>query len=57
GGTVSYYAGYKLQVVEYGFNTSVTLVILFAEWFAMTLLILKVYGYEKLEERFNPEAD
>ena len=57
GGTVSYYAGYKLQVVEYGFNTSVTLIILFAEWFAMTLLILKVYGYEKLEERFNPEAD
>ncbi|ARR44879.1 DUF2878 domain-containing protein [Vibrio campbellii] len=57
GGTVSYFAGYKLQAVEFGFSVGVTLTILFVEWCAMMLLILKVYGNEKLEEKLETEAD
>ncbi|PFG55892.1 uncharacterized protein DUF2878 [Vibrio sp. ES.051] len=57
GGVVSYYAGFKLQAVEFGFSTGVTLIILFAEWVAMMLLILKVYGNEKLEESLNTKPD
>lgn len=57
GGTASYFAGYKLQAVEFGFSVGITLMILFAEWCAMMLLILKVYGNEKLEEKLETEAD
>lgn len=57
GGTASYFAGYKLQAVEFGFSVGTTLMILFVEWCAMMLLILKVYGNEKLEESFNSETD
>lgn len=57
GGTASYFAGYKLQVVEFGFSVGTTLMILFVEWCAMMLLILKVYGNEKLEEKLETEAD
>lgn len=57
GGTASYFAGYKLQAVEFGFSVGTTLMILFVEWCAMMLLILKVYGNEKLEEKLETEAD
>ena len=57
GGTASYFAGYKLQAVEFGFSVGTTLIILFVEWCAMMLLILKVYGNEKLEEKLETEAD
>lgn len=57
GGTASYFAGYKLQAVEFGFSTGATLAMLFVEWCVMMLLILKVYGNEKLEERLNSETD
>ncbi|HDM8221939.1 TPA: DUF2878 domain-containing protein [Vibrio campbellii] len=57
GGTASYFAGYKLQAVEFGFSVGITLMILLAEWCAMMLLILKVYGNEKLEEKLETEAD
>lgn len=57
GGTASYLAGYKLQAVEFGFSVGTTLMILFVEWCAMMLLILKVYGNEKLEEKLETEAD
>ncbi len=57
GGTASYFAGYKLQAVEFGFSVGATLTILFVEWCAMMLLILKVYGNEKLEEKLETEAD
>ncbi|MCR9883456.1 DUF2878 domain-containing protein [Vibrio alginolyticus] len=57
GGTASYFAGYKLQAVEFGFSTGATLAMLFVEWCVMMLLILKVYGNEKLEESFNSETD
>lgn len=57
GGTTSYFAGYKLQAVEFGFSVGTTLMILFVEWCAMMLLILKVYGNEKLEEKLETEAD
>lgn len=57
GGTASYFAGYKLQAVEFGFSVGTTLMLLFVEWCAMMLLILKVYGNEKLEEKLETEAD
>ena len=57
GGTASYFAGYKLQAVEFGLSVGTTLMILFVEWCAMMLLILKVYGNEKLEEKLETEAD
>ncbi|MCX2789362.1 DUF2878 domain-containing protein [Vibrio sp. Sgm 5] len=57
GGTASYFAGYKLQAVEFGFNTSITLAILFVEWSLVMLLILRVYGNEKLEEKLETEPD
>ncbi|CAH1554605.1 DUF2878 domain-containing protein [Vibrio jasicida] len=57
GGTASYFAGYKLQAVEFGFNTSITLAILFVEWCLVMLLILRVYGNEKLEEKLETEPD
>ncbi|WP_104047812.1 DUF2878 domain-containing protein [Vibrio jasicida] len=57
GGTASYFAGYKLQAVEFGFNTSITLAILFVEWCLVMLLILRVYGNEKLEEKSETEPD
>ncbi|MGR5237756.1 DUF2878 domain-containing protein [Vibrio alfacsensis] len=57
GGTASYFAGYKLQAVEFGFNTSTTLAILFLEWCLIMLLILKVYGHEKLEKKLETETD
>lgn len=57
GGTASYLAGYKLQAVEFGFSVGTTLMILFVEWCAMMLLILKVYGNEKLEEKLETETD
>ena len=57
GGTASYFAGYKLPAVEVGFSVGTTLIILFVEWCAMMLLILKVYGNEKLEEKLETEAD
>ncbi len=57
GGTASYLAGYKLQAVEFGSSVGTTLMILFVEWCAMMLLILKVYGNEKLEEKLETEAD
>ncbi|MBS9936791.1 DUF2878 domain-containing protein [Vibrio alginolyticus] len=57
GGTASYFAGHKLQAVEFGFSTGATLAMLFVEWCVMMLLILKVYGNEKLEESFNSETD
>ncbi|MDF5356235.1 DUF2878 domain-containing protein, partial [Vibrio parahaemolyticus] len=46
-----------LQAVEFGFSTGATLAMLFVEWCVMMLLILKVYGNEKLEERLNSETD
>ncbi|EMB9234150.1 DUF2878 domain-containing protein [Vibrio alginolyticus] len=57
GGTASYFAGHKLQAVEFRFSTGATLAMLFVEWCVMMLLILKVYGNEKLEERLNSETD
>ncbi|MGR5131878.1 DUF2878 domain-containing protein [Vibrio alfacsensis] len=57
GGTASYFAGYKLQAVEFGFSTGVTLAILFVEWCAMMLLILRVYRNEKLDEILETEPD
>lgn len=50
GGMGSYFAGYKLQAVEFGFSTSITLALLFIEWCVVMLLILRVYGNEKFEE-------
>ncbi|AXY00787.1 DUF2878 domain-containing protein [Vibrio alfacsensis] len=57
GGTMSYFAGFKLQAVEFGFSTSVTLAILFAQWCVMILVILKVYGNEELEKKLETETD
>ncbi|EDP58907.1 DUF2878 domain-containing protein [Vibrio sp. AND4] len=53
GGTASYFAGYKLHAVEFGFSVVTTFAILFVEWCVMMLLILKVYGNEKLEEKLE----
>jgi hypothetical protein len=57
GGTVSYFAGYKFQAVEFGFSISTTLAFLFVEWCAMMLLILRVYANERVEEKLETEAD
>ncbi|EKO3844258.1 DUF2878 domain-containing protein [Vibrio harveyi] len=57
GGTASYFAGCKLEAVEFGFSVSATLAILFVEWCLMMLLILKVYGNEKLEDKLETETD
>ncbi|MCV6069544.1 DUF2878 domain-containing protein, partial [Escherichia coli] len=51
GGMLSYFAGYKLQAVEFGFDTSITLLALFVEWLVLMLVILKVYGNGKLKEK------
>ncbi|BBM64386.1 hypothetical protein VA249_10320 [Vibrio alfacsensis] len=54
---MSYFAGFKLQAVEFGFSTSVTLAILFAQWCVIILVILKVYGNEELEKKLETETD
>lgn len=51
GGMLSYFAGYKLQAVEFGFDTSITLLALFVEWLVLMLVILKVYNNGKLKEK------
>lgn len=57
GGAGSYFAGYKLQAVEFGLSTGITFAILFLEWFFFMLLILKVYGNERFEEKLETEID
>lgn len=57
GGVASYYAGYKLQAVEFGYSVSFTVMILFMEWCAVMVLILKVYGNEKLAGKLGQESD
>ncbi len=51
GGMLTYFAGYKLQAVEFGFDTSITLLALFVEWLVLMLVILKVYNNGKLKEK------
>ncbi|MGY0615686.1 DUF2878 domain-containing protein [Vibrio sp. FJH11] len=55
GGAASYFAGYKLQAVEFGYDVYFTLMVLFVEWFVVTLLILRVYGNAKLTGKVNQE--
>lgn len=57
GGGASYFAGYKLQAVNFGYDVMFTLGILFIEWFVVTLLILRVHGNEKLTRKFNQESN
>ncbi|EPO4906943.1 DUF2878 domain-containing protein, partial [Vibrio parahaemolyticus] len=37
--------------VEFGFDTSITLLALFVEWLVLMLVILKVYDNGKLKEK------
>lgn len=53
GGGASYFAGYKLQAVEFSYSVVFTLMILFIEWCGLMLLILKVYGHEKFSGNLN----
>ncbi|MGP8304649.1 DUF2878 domain-containing protein [Vibrio sp. YIC-376] len=57
GGGASYFAGYKLHSVEFGYSVNLSLVILFIEWCAVMVLILKVYGNEKLAGKLSQESD
>nr|WP_319555911.1 DUF2878 domain-containing protein [uncultured Vibrio sp.] len=57
GGGASYFAGDKLQAVYFGYDVIFTLVVLFIEWVVVTLLILRVYGNEKLTGKFNQESN
>ncbi len=57
GGTVSYFAGHELHAVEFGFSTGITLAILFLEWFVFMLLILRVYGNEKLDDKLETKTE
>ena len=57
GGGASYLAGYKLQAVNFGYDVVFTLIILFVEWFVVMLLILRVYGNEKLTGKVNQESN
>ncbi|BDR13940.1 DUF2878 domain-containing protein [Vibrio sp. STUT-A11] len=57
GGSASYFAGYKLQAVDFGYDVFFTLMVLFVEWCVVTLLILRVYGNEKLTGKVNQESN
>lgn len=57
GGGASYYAGYRLQAVEFNYDVIVTLIALFIEWCVVMFLILKVYGNETLTGKLNRETD
>ncbi len=57
GGAASYFAGYKLQAVDFGYDVFFTLMVLFVEWCVVTLLILRVYGNEKLTGKVNQESN
>ncbi len=51
GGAASYFAGYKLQAVEFGLSTGITLSILYLEWCALMIFILKVDRNEKYKRK------
>ncbi len=57
GGGASYYAGYKLQAVEFSYGVVLTIMMLFIEWCFVMFLILKVYGNEKIAGKLNQEPD
>lgn len=57
GGAVSYFAGLKLHAVEFGYDVTIALAVLFVEWCAVMFLILKVYENEKFARKLNHEPD
>ncbi len=57
GGGASYYAGYRLQAVEFNYDVAFTLMTLFIEWCVVMVLILKVYENEEFAEKLNRDTD
>jgi hypothetical protein len=45
-GALSYFAGMKLGAVQFPFDSTLTFMILFAEWALMIIVIKRVYRYE-----------
>ncbi|EPF7650992.1 DUF2878 domain-containing protein [Vibrio vulnificus] len=55
GGCLSYYAGYKLNAVTYGYSVLITASIVFLEWAIITLFIIKVLRHDEKSKLCHSE--
>lgn len=55
GGCLSYYAGYKLNAVAYGYSVLITASIVFLEWAIITLFIIKVLRHDEKSKLCHSE--